>query len=82
MKDILKMLGISEKVLSNDECSASEEVHMICDWLMRDIAATQEQFQNAVLNSDFAKAHEIQIVCDTLYVVAEAIHAGEHLEGE
>lgn len=80
MSEILKRLGIKQSMLTDHSCRASEEVHLICKFLMEQISAAEEDFNKAMEEADLITAHEVRVVCESMYQVAVAIHEGAHLE--
>lgn len=80
MSDILKRLGINPSMLQDHSCKASEEVHVICDFLLAQIKDAEEDFKAAMVEADLITAHEVRVVCETMYQIAVALHDGEHLK--
>ena len=79
MSDILSRLGINPSMLTDHSCRASEEVHLICQFLLDQIKDCEEDFMASMAEADLITAHEVRVVCETMYQVAVAIHDGEHL---
>ncbi len=90
-RDLYRKLGIDPDTISDsincrqsdaiseDDCSASDECHAICHWLLDQAESAHEQYLKAMKNNDELSAYRIKIGAAVLLEAAEAIHLGVHL---
>lgn len=81
-RNLMKKLGIDPESLRRDGpcCTASDECHKICNWILDQVEFAQGQYDKAMEAGDEIQAYRIRVCANALYDAAVAIHDGVHLE--
>lgn len=84
-KRLWKKLGIDPESLKRSSnadscCTASDECHAICNWLLDQVEYAQGQYDKAMAAGDEVAAFRIRVCANALYDACVAIHDGVHLD--
>jgi len=79
-KRLLHKLGVRLDDEGEIACQASDEAHMVCDYLLEQIEAAVPMYEKAHAEGDTIGMTMIALQQDVLMRAAKAIHAGAHLD--
>lgn len=78
-KSLLNKLGVKLDDDGEIDCQASDECHMIIEYLMDQIEKANDYYEKAERTGDEIGMAMIAVQQNLLLRTAEAIHAGAHL---